>query len=416
MNGIVTAVREPDNLSDDVDGSPHTLGLDLPDGYFVGEHARDFENAVVGDAWNTPLEPVSDDHTLPWPCDLSADVADRLRAAAEQVRAVESDEPNIAESTGTQGDVADESATPSPETGNSLLRLAKLLVADEHLMPEPDVADAGESQDAFDEAVRAKGERILAAGRQNVTSLQARAGSMGERDSRAYWRGLVRPIPHVASPAAQLGTRFHAWAERFIMADADVDGIGGTEGAAGMAAQSRAELIALIGDTQVDADNGGVQSQDAPSQDAQLRDERKLAAWQRRLVASPWAKRRPAWAERQLVVDMPQLGTIVNGKLDAVFFGGLDETDETKRYTVVDWKTGVKPRRPDEIKEKLAQLDLYRLLLAAMEGVPLDAIDACLYYVSEPHEADRELDALDKTEEEILAELSYGIPQQSDND
>ena len=64
MNGIVTAVREPDNLSDDVDGSPHTLGLDLPDGYFVGEHARDFENAVVGDAWNTPLEPVSDDHTL----------------------------------------------------------------------------------------------------------------------------------------------------------------------------------------------------------------------------------------------------------------------------------------------------------------------------------------------------------------
>ena len=45
MNGIVTAVREPDNLSDDVDGSPHALGLDLPDGYFVGEHARDFENA-----------------------------------------------------------------------------------------------------------------------------------------------------------------------------------------------------------------------------------------------------------------------------------------------------------------------------------------------------------------------------------
>ena len=56
-------------------------------------------------------------------------------------------------------------------------------------MPEPDAADAGESQDAFDEAVRAKGECILAAGRQNVTSLQARAGSMGERDSRAYWRG-----------------------------------------------------------------------------------------------------------------------------------------------------------------------------------------------------------------------------------
>ena len=113
---------------------------------------------------------------------------------------------------------------------------------------------------------------------------------------------------------------------------------------------------------------------------------------------------------------MSQLDNNDKDTLDGVFFGGLDETDETKRYTVVDWKTGVKPRKPDEIKEKLAQLDLYRLLLAAMEGVPLDAIDACLYYVSEPHEADRELDALDKTEEEILAELSYGIPQQSDND
>ena len=184
--------------------------------------------------------------------------------------------------------------------------------------------------------------------------------------------GNEKLMPVVTALGCGIGEEFDIEKLRyhkvFIMADADVDGIGGTEGAAGMAAQSRAELIALIGDTQVDADNGGVQSQDAPSQDARLRDERKLAAWQRRLVASPWAKRRPAWAERQLVVDMPQLGTIVNGKLDAVFFGGLDETDETKRYTVVDWKTGVKPRKPDEIKEKLAQLDLYRLLLAAMEG------------------------------------------------
>ena len=46
----------------------------------------------------------------------------------------------------------------------------------------------------------------------------------------------------------------------------------------------------------------------------------------------------------------------------------------------------------------------------------LDSIDACLYYLSEPKEGDRELKALDKTEQEILAELSYGIPQQSDND
>ncbi len=51
-----------------------------------------------------------------------------------------------------------------------------------------------------------------------------------------------------------------------------------------------------------------------------------------------------------------------------------------------------------------------------MEDVPLDAIDGCLYYLSEAEEADRMLQAANKTEEEILAELSYGIPEQSDND
>ena len=104
---------------------------------------------------------------------------------------------------------------------------------------------------------------------------------------------------------------------------------------------------------------------------------------------------------------MPQLGTIVNGKLDAVFFGGLDGVDRSKQYTIVDWKTGKKPRKKEEIQKKLAQLDMYRILLSAMEGVPLTAIDACLYYLSEPIEGDRQLNAADKTEEEILAELSY---------
>ena len=101
---------------------------------------------------------------------------------------------------------------------------------------------------------------------------------------------------------------------------------------------------------------------------------------------------------------------------NSVFFGGLDGVDRSKQYTIVDWKTGKKPRKKEEIQKKLAQLDMYRILLSAMEGVPLTAIDACLYYLSEPIEGDRQLNAADKTEEEILAELSYGIPEQSDND
>ena len=116
-------------------------------------------------------------------------------------------------------------------------------------------------------------------------------------------------------------------------------------------------------------------------------------------------------------MSIPQLGdVIVNGKLDAVFHGGLDANDPTKQYTIVDWKTGRKPRKPQDIEHKLVQLDWYRLLLSYIEHVPLDRIDATLYYLSEPDEGSRELHARAKTEQEILAELSSGIPEGSDND
>ena len=117
----------------------------------------------------------------------------------------------------------------------------------------------------------------------------------------------------------------------------------------------------------------------------------------------------------RIVVDVPGVG-LVNGKLDAVFIGGLDPSSTTARFTVVDWKTGRRPTKPDDITRKLAQLDMYRLLLAAVEGVELDSIDATLYYVSEPDEGLRELHARAKTKQEILTELSSGIPEQSDND
>ena len=145
--------------------------------------------------------------------------------------------------------------------------------------------------------------------------------------------------------------------------------------------------------------------------------DKRLAVWECRLVESRWARRRPQAAERQIVVSLPQLdGIIVHGKLDAVFYGGLDEQDTTKRFTIVDWKTGTKPRKPADINEKLAQLDMYRLLLSRIENVPLDTMDATLYYLSEPTEGDRELHARGKTEQDILAELSSGIPEESDND
>ena len=425
MLNIVSRAAEPSNLADiaeveDVDSSEngmtslHSIGAPLPSGYFVGEHACDFEDAVVGDAWNAPLEPLEGERFLPWPCDLTEATCEMLRSSADQVRdAMVAGAADMNSGVGADA-VADDGALGA---AGSLLHCAQLLVDDGNLMP--DMLDDA-SQDAFDRSVRAQGEKILASGRQNVTSLQARAGMMNDRGARTYWRGLVRPIPNVASPAAQLGTRFHAWAERFIMADVDIACIvGGAEGNGNTrVAELRSSMLAEI------ERNNGMQSQEnneavenATENAAEnAMENNALFDWQQRLATSAWAQRKPAWAERQIVVNVPQLGTIVNGKLDAVFFGGLDGVDRSKQYTIVDWKTGKKPREKEEIQKKLAQLDMYRILLSAMEGVPLTAIDACLYYLSEPIEGDRQLNAADKTEEEILAELSYGIPEQSDND
>lgn len=389
MIGIASVARKPENLLTP-DGDHETLfsiDVPLPEGYFVGEHARDFENAVVGDAWNAPLEPMETNAGLPWPCDLSDRLERTFDESAGQVHsAIERGEGDSEETAG---------GLPASE---SLLMRARLLVADEHLMP-----GAGDGSGDFDAIVKAKGEKILASGRQSVTSLQARAGAMSERAAKEYWRGLVRPIPHVASPNAQLGTRFHSWAERFIMTETDA-----ANGENGSNTVSRAGMIADMAADEARLANG--------KPDGCASQERELLVWERRLAQSAWADRNPAWVERQLVVDVPQLGTIVNGKLDAVFFGGLNPEDSAKTYTIVDWKTGRKPRKQSEIDEKLAQLDMYRILLSAMEGVPLDSIDGCLYYLSEVEEADRVLRAANKTEEEILAELSYGIPEQSDND
>ncbi|MBT1172833.1 UvrD-helicase domain-containing protein [Bifidobacterium sp. MA2] len=365
----------------DVVGDPGALpeGVEpaatAPDGFFVGERAREYEDAVVRDALLDPVEDRDEDATLPWPASLSGTLEERLDTAAEAVRGARRD--------GETG--------PSAPDGPLMAR-ARLLVADEDLM-------AGTLEGAdLDAAVKAKAQRILAGSRRSVTSLQARAGQLGEHEERRYWRGIVRPIPSVASPAASAGTRFHAWAERFVDA-AIPDG----------------RDVAVTRETLLDdlrARRDGIERQERP--DAVERD---LVVWEGRLADSPWARRTPAWAERQLVVALPGLdGIIANGKLDAVFVGGLDPDDPSKRFTVVDWKTGRRPRDGRRTAEKLVQLDLYRLLLSAMEGVPLDSIDAALYYVSEPDEARRQLRAEAKTEQDIIAELSSGVPEQSDDD
>ena len=365
--------------------SPQGDPIDPPEGFIVGENAEQYCDAVVGDAWRTPLEQTSGRNALPWPASLGEDTAEHLTRGLALVRNAINGKRNA----------KDDGHNPA----GPLLQRAQLLVDDDDLM-------TGTLEGAaLDRAVKAKAQRILAAGRQNVTSLQARVGGMSQQEERSYWRSVIRPIPRVSSPAAEAGTRFHDWAERFINA-------GKPDEAASSVDSSAAEIITTgngVSRSDLLADLNAIDQQSVPVCD------RNLMIWRHRLASSSWAQRTPVWAERSIVVDVPEVG-IVNGKLDAVFLGGINPADTSKRYTVVDWKTGHRPTKPDDVERKLAQLDMYRLLLAAVEGVELDSIDATLYYVSEPDEGLRELHARAKTKQEILTELSSGIPEQSDND
>lgn len=403
-----------------------SIGAQRPDGFFVGQNAADYKHAVIDEAWRCILEDTDSDGVLSWPSSLSAGMLRRLRRG---VRELERARPHDDRQPGRAGGLARSSAVNGPvlesdrpqchamddRQQDALLSRATMLIADPDLMP------LAYDDDTLDERVKRQAMRLLRTGRQTVTSLQARAGRISDRRMNELWRGIVRPIPQVVSPAAQAGTLFHAWAERFVMAyDGDLDLLpdDGREGSSCDSStdvmfattpmpQSRAEMLdELSAREQALRHTGGMDAKES-----------RLVVWQRRLAESVWASRRPIAAERQIVVAMPQLGdSIINGKLDAVFQGGLDESDATKRFTIVDWKTGVRPKRENDIDEKLIQLDWYRLLLSRMENVPLSSIDATLYYVSEPDKGLRELHASAKTEQEILAELSSGIPEQSDND
>lgn len=363
-----------------------------PQGFFVGDAAGEYADAVIAAAWRTPLNQTSESKDLLWPALLSQNIRQRLNHSIPEVQQAISQ--------------AQQAVTSGGET--STLICGPLSQRAQLLADDVDLMSGSDNNALLDDMVKAKAQRILAAGRQNVTSLQARVGGMKDKEERDYWRYIVRPVPRISSPAAQEGTRFHDWAERFVNAGNPVEHpnrepspIVGEYGAA-------AEYIGQCANPHTNQYADQYRGVPVPS-------DGNMEVWAERLAQSHWAQRTPIWAERSIVVDVPGIG-LVNGKLDAVFAGGLDTSDSSKCFTVVDWKTGKRPTKPEDIERKLAQLDMYRLLLSVVEDVELESIDATLYYVSESHADLRELHARGKTKQEILTELSSGIPEQSDND
>ena len=162
-------------------------------------------------------------------------------------------------------------------------------------------------------------------------------------DPEEFARELARPMPRPPQPAARRGTRFHAWVE------------------------SRFEALALpmLGPDELPGGD--------PEEDAEIRDERELAALKEAFARTPYASRTPYRIEVPFQLELA--GRIVRGRIDAVYRTPGPAGPSSDTYEIIDWKTG---RRQDADPLQLA---IYRLAWAERHGLPLSAVSAAFLYV-----------------------------------
>ncbi|WP_406497218.1 ATP-dependent helicase [Streptomyces sp. NBC_00846] len=146
---------------------------------------------------------------------------------------------------------------------------------------------------------------------------------------------LARPMPRPPQAAARRGTRFHAWVE------------------------SRFEELPLpmLGPDELP---GGDEN------DAEIADERDLAALKEAFERTPYARRTPYRVETPFQITLA--GRVIRGRIDAVY-----RTGDT--YEIVDWKT-TRTNTADPL-----QLAVYRLAWAELHDLPLTAVTATFLYV-----------------------------------
>ncbi len=158
------------------------------------------------------------------------------------------------------------------------------------------------------------------------------------RDPTGAAQRLMHRLPTRPDPHALLGNAFHAWVQQFYGAERLFD-LGDLPGAA----------------------------------DSDVGDTEELAALQAAFARSRWAARTPVAVE--VPFEMPIGDTVVRGRIDAVF------ADPDGGATVVDWKTGEPPHRPEAMRQAAVQLAVYRLAWAALCRCPESSVRAAFYYV-----------------------------------
>lgn len=385
LNGAIEVQRcdsEEENKTESEESEEQDVSNQDVFGFIAGDDAQEFAaefSKIAPQSDSSSLEP-----TLKWPCTLSNTIEKSLIESAKLVENCDSDLESV----------YDSSINTNPK---SLLYKAKIFIQDADLTSQNDC-------DYSLEELAEKVNKISSGSRLNVTSLQ-KISKIAQNAKTSVYNNLlacIRPIPSIPSIDANLGTKFHAWAQQFV------DSATPSESCAcyewknivkhGISLEKTPE------DRQKVIDDFNQNSKASDSQSYAIN------KWKQRLIESRWAKRVPLAAEMPILMqidDSAFADRIINGTLDAVFAGGLDASDTTKLYTIVDWKTGKRPKSAEQIRLKLEQLDWYRLLLARAANVDLNCIDATLYYVSEKDEANREIHALNKTRDEILCDMSF---------
>ena len=162
-------------------------------------------------------------------------------------------------------------------------------------------------------------------------------------DPEGFARELARPMPRPPRPGARRGTRFHAWV------------------------QSSFETLPLplLGPDELPGGD--------PDEDAEIRDERELAALKEAFQRTPYARRRPYRIEAPFQLQLA--GRVIRGRIDAVYRVPARPGRPGPRFEVIDWKTA---RRQDADPLQLA---IYRLAWAERHQLPLSEVSAAFLYV-----------------------------------
>ncbi|WP_205649329.1 ATP-dependent DNA helicase [Agromyces sp. LHK192] len=191
-------------------------------------------------------------------------------------------------------------------------------------------------------------------------------------DPAAVADQLRRPMPQRPFRATRIGTLFHRWVEHRSTGEGDAEAIDALDG---VAADER--LWASDDDLLGEVVGGQVEASTTDPASARLRD------LQATFEASEWGGVRPSAVELEL--HLPMGDHVFICKLDAVY--DVEPSSELGRqgirHQVVDWKTGKAPRDARDLELKQTQLALYRLAYSTWSGVPVEAIDACFYFVED---------------------------------